>query len=95
MRVSGNLESIIKRVAVGSGSCGDYIPLAIKKGADLMITADMKYHIAMDSVDNGISVIDAGHYPTEIIVMDMFEELLKDTGLEIKKSENKDIFYYI
>ena len=95
LRVSGNLDNTIKRVAVGSGSCGDYIPLAIKKGADLMITADMKYHIAMDSVDNGISVIDAGHYPTEIIVMDMFENLLKDTGLKIKKSENKDIFYYI
>jgi len=95
LRVSGNPEGIIKRVAVGSGSCSDYIPLAISKSADLMITADMKYHIAIDSVDNGISVIDAGHYPTEIIVMDMFEELLKDTGLNIKKSENKDIFSYV
>jgi dinuclear metal center YbgI/SA1388 family protein len=37
LRVSGNLDSTIKRVAVGSGSCGDYIPLAIKKGADLMM----------------------------------------------------------
>lgn len=95
LRVAGNLNSTIKRVAVGSGSCGDIIPIALKKGADVMITADMKYHIAIDSVDNGISVIDAGHYPTEIIVMDMFEKLLKDTGLEIKKSENKDIFSYI
>lgn len=94
LKIAGNVESKIKRVAVGSGSCGDIIPEAIKKGADLMITADVKYHIALDS-DSFISVADAGHYPTEIIVMDMFENLLKDKDLIIKKSENKDIFSYI
>ena len=54
----------------------------------------MKYHNAMDSVFSGISVIDAGHYPTEIIVMDIFEKLLKNTEIETVKSQNKDIFIY-
>ena len=40
----------------------------------------------------GICVIYAGHYPTEICVMDIFEDILKDTDIEIIKSENKDIF---
>lgn len=91
LKVSKNSD-MIKRVAIGSGGCSDIIPNAIAVGADVMITADIKYHIAIDSVTNGISLIDAGHYPTEIIVMDMFEELLKDTGLNIIKSQNQDIF---
>lgn len=95
LRVSGNTNALIKKIAIGSGSCSDLIPEAIKKSADVMITGDMKYHTAIDSVNMGISVIDAGHYPTEIIVMEMFENLLKDTGLKIKKSKNPDIFSYI
>lgn len=95
LRVSGNLKKPVKRIAIGSGSCSDIIPYAIEKGADVMLTADMKYHVSIDSVIDGISVIDAGHYPTEIIVMDMFENILKNTEVKIIKSKNKDIFSYI
>lgn len=95
IRVSGDLEKKIKTVAVASGSCSDIIPTALRKGCDVIITADMKYHNAMDSAESGIAVIDAGHYPTEIIVMDIFEELIKNTGIEIVKSKNKDVFVFI
>ena len=94
IRVCGDLKAKIKTVAVASGSCSDIIPLAKEKGCDVIITADMKYHNAMDSIFSGISVIDAGHYPTEIIVMDIFEKLLKNTEIETVKSQNKDIFIY-
>lgn len=82
----------IKRVAVASGSCSEYVPTAIKKGADVIITADMKYHHCIEFVFDGISIIDAGHYPTEIIVKDMFSDLLKDCGVEIVKANVSDIF---
>ncbi len=95
VRVSGNPDSKISKVAIGSGGCSDLYPLAISKGADVLLTADLKYHTAIDAYFDGISIIDAGHYPTEIIVMDMFYDLLKNTGLEIRKSKNSDIFSYI
>lgn len=91
VRVCGENKNI-KKVCVASGSCSEFVPLAISKGADVIITADMKYHNCIEFVYDGISIIDAGHYPTEIIVMDMFENLLKGTELEIIKSEIKDIF---
>ena len=95
IRVSGDLNSKIKTVAVASGSCSDIIPTALCKGCDVIITADMKYHNAMDSAESGIAVIDAGHYPTETIVMDIFEDLIKNTEIEIVKSKNKDIFVFV
>ena len=38
------LKKNINTVAVASGSCSESIPLAYEKGADVIITGDMKYH---------------------------------------------------
>ena len=92
VRICGNPDTIIKTAAVGGGACDDLIPAAIEKGADVMVTSDMKYHISMDSVESGICVIDAGHYPTEVFILDIFAELFKDCDVEIVKSTEKDIF---
>lgn len=95
VRVCGNLDTVISTLAVASGSCSEIIPLAKSLGCDAIITGDMKYHNSIDNVENGICIIDAGHYPTETIVMDIFEDILKDTGLKIIKSKNTDIFQFI
>ena len=92
VRVMGDMDRNIKCAAVGSGACSDIIHAAHAMGADVMVTADMKYHIAMDSEESGICVIDAGHYPTEVFVIDIFEKLLEDTQLDIIKSTEKDVF---
>ena len=83
---------MIKRVAVGGGACDDLIPSSIKMGADVLVTADMKYHISADAVDDGIAIIDAGHFPTEVIVIDIFEKLLKEENINIIKSTKEDVF---
>lgn len=95
IRVSGDMEKIIETVAVASGSCSEIIPTAKEKGADVIITGDMKYHNMIDMTELGICIIDAGHYPTEICVMNIFEDILSNTDIEIIKSENKDIFKFI
>ena len=95
VRVSGDTERMIYKAAVGGGACADLIPSSRDMGADVMVTADMKYHVSIDSVESGICVIDAGHYPTEKIVTDIFERLLEGCGLNIIKSTDKDIFKVI
>lgn len=92
VRVSGNADTMISTVAVGSGACSDLIPMAAEMRADVMVTADMKYHIAIDSVESGICVIDAGHYPTERFVMDIFGHLFENSEIELIYSTESDIF---
>lgn len=89
VRVCGD-DRKIKKVAVASGSCSEYVPAAIKKGADVIITADMKYHHCIEFVYDGIAIIDAGHFPTENIVKDMFKEILTD--IAVISANNEDIF---
>lgn len=95
VRVSGDFNKKIKVSAVGGGACDDLIPDAIKIGADVLVTADMKYHIAQGAVCEGLCIIDAGHYPTEVFVTDIFEKIVAGLGLEIYKSTHKDIFNVI
>lgn len=95
IRVCGDTKSTVKRIAVGSGACSDIIPDAIKNGAEVLITGDTKYHTMLEAVEAGINVIDAGHYPTEIIVMDIFEDILKSCDIEVVRSENEDVFKFI
>lgn len=83
---------IIKRLAVASGSCADLISLAKKKGAEAIITGDVKYHQALNSLDEDIVVIDAGHFPTEKIVLDIFRMLLKNLNVDVIKADIKDCF---
>lgn len=95
VRAAGDFNTKIKTVSVASGSCSEIIPLAKSKGADAIVTGDMKYHNMIDMTETGICIIDAGHYPTEICVMDIFEEILKNMDVEIIKSENTDIFKFV
>jgi dinuclear metal center YbgI/SA1388 family protein len=96
---SGKSERI-KKVALCGGAGGEYIPNAIKSGADAYITADVKYHSFHDAAGE-IFLIDAGHYETEIHSLSEVERKLSSflgSGTTIKifkysKSTNPIIFY--
>lgn len=76
--VIGNPERKIKSLAWCSGAGSEFIVLAASKGIDLFITGDVKYHTAQMASELGISVIDAGHYGTEIIFVDNMAEKLSE-----------------
>ena len=95
MRVCGDLDQKLTTVAVASGSCSEVIPKALQMNCDVIVTGDMKYHESIDAVNSGISIIDAGHYPTEKLVTEIFERLLSPFGIEVYVSKNPDIFQFI
>ena len=90
----------IKKVALCGGSGGEFLPDAIKSGADAYITADIKYHDFHEAADE-IFLIDAGHYETEIHSLNEVERRLKsflggNTNCKVfkfSKSTNPIIFY--
>lgn len=67
--VVGHPEKLVTTVAVGAGAGGSLVRTAARRGADLLITGDVKYHDAMDAADAGLGVIDVGHYGSERIVV--------------------------
>ncbi len=68
----------VQRVALGCGSCGEYLEDAVRAGCDTFLTGDVKYIYFIDALGCGINLIDAGHYPTENpIVAKLAEKLRK------------------
>lgn len=65
IRLYGNPDQIVDKVAVCSGSGKSLIPEALSQQADVYITGDLDYHSAIDAAAEGLILIDAGHYGTE------------------------------
>lgn len=96
LKYIGDNEKKINSVAVVSGSGADFLYDAKKMGADCLVTAEVKHHIAIDAYENDIAVIDAGHFETENVAMKTFCEILKDLPVEVLISETyTELFKYI
>ena len=54
------------------------IPKAAFAGADVLVTGDVKYHEGQDAVAAGIAVIDAGHFATEVPVVEYLKRYLME-----------------
>lgn len=78
VRIAGPPESMIGRVAVLPGSGGSAVKAALDDGADVLVTGDVSHHVAAGAVAAGLSVIDAGHMPTERPGMIRLARLVSD-----------------
>lgn len=58
----------VAKVAVGGGACGSLMEDALACGCDAFVTADLKYNNFLDAQALGLSLMDAGHFPTENVV---------------------------
>lgn len=95
VRFSGDENTPVHCVAVGSGASDDIFGEARRMGAELVLTGDCKYHRNLDAVAAGLCVVDAGHYPTEIIAQDIFAEILAECGIKLVKSKMTDVFKFV
>ena len=62
IKVFGDMDKKVQRLAVSPGSGKTAITAALRKGADVLVTGDIGHHDGIDAVEQGLSVIDAGHY---------------------------------
>jgi putative NIF3 family GTP cyclohydrolase 1 type 2 len=63
-RYGGNPETEVQSIAVCGGSGGELLPDAIAAGADVLVTADLRYHVYAEARGR-IAIVDAGHFETE------------------------------
>ncbi|GED72797.1 GTP cyclohydrolase 1 type 2 [Brevibacillus reuszeri] len=85
VRVVGDLDATVKKVAVVGGDGSSYVSKAIFKGADVFLTGDIGYHVAHDAQADGLSIIDAGHNIEKIMkekLASFLQQQLKENGYE-------------
>jgi dinuclear metal center YbgI/SA1388 family protein len=78
LKYTGEDKKLIEKIAIINGSGTDYFDLAKALKADCIITGDTTYHYVSDLLEEGISIIDPGHFATEWPAMITFSMVLKE-----------------
>jgi dinuclear metal center YbgI/SA1388 family protein len=64
-RTWGDPAAAVARIAVAPGSGRSFVPAAIASGCDTLVTGELRYHEALEALQAGLAVIEAGHDATE------------------------------
>lgn len=97
IRLVGHSEKLITRLSICSGSGSEYIGKAASL-SEVYITADVKFHEAQAAMEQGLVILDVGHYASENIAMPFMKQFLQEKfmTLEIDCSEvNGEVFQTI
>jgi dinuclear metal center YbgI/SA1388 family protein len=96
--VAGDLPSQVARVAVCGGSCGDFAEIAMKQGADIFITSEIKHSQARWAEDAGICLVDAGHFSTENIaltgLLKFMDESMGVSDVQLSQTQSRPLRDY-
>ncbi len=84
VRVFGDIEEKVHRLAICPGAGKSDISAAITKGADVYVTGDIGHHDGLDANARGLAVIDAGHYGIECIFVEDMKQYLEQRVSEIE-----------
>jgi dinuclear metal center YbgI/SA1388 family protein len=78
----------IKRIAFCGGSGSFLIKDAIRQGADIFLTGDIKYHDFFEA-ENNIIIADIGHYESEQFTINLISVILKKNFTKFAVLETK------
>lgn len=94
VKVFGDLDREVQCLAVSPGSGKSAVAPAVKKGADVLVTGDIGHHDGLDAWEQGLAVIDAGHYGTEYIFIEDMKQFLETRldGVEVRTALKAHLF---
>lgn len=72
----GKSSLVVKRIALCGGSGGSLIADAVKAGADVLVTGDIKYH-DFTTYGDQILLADIGHFESELCSEKIFSRIIR------------------
>ncbi len=87
VRFAGEGAARVERVAVCGGAGKDLVEAAARAGAQVLLTGEAGHHAALAAGMLGLSLIEAGHYHTERVVLGPLRKALAErlagAGIEV------------
>ena len=79
-------KGTVQTIAVLGGEGGDFVDAARAAGADLFLSGNVGHHRMLDAAEDGLCVMEAGHFYTERPVLAHLAALVKaaDPALEVQ-----------
>ncbi len=93
MILSADCGKPVRRVAVLGGDGKDFVEAAISFGADTYLSGRISYNIMAEAHENGINLIEAGHFYTENPVCVFLSEFVRraDANIETEIFDSNEI----
>lgn len=76
LRYAGEPDRLVRRVATVGGAGDGLIGAALAGGADVYVTGDLRHHVTLDALEQGLALVDAGHHATEVAALPRWIERL-------------------
>ncbi len=86
MRVVGDLQKSVEKVALCTGSGGSLVEQVLARKVDVYVTGDVKYHEAQRALEGGLALLDVGHFASERVVVEPLAQMLRFQAAESGKS---------
>lgn len=83
VRIVGDLQSTVRKIALVGGDGNKYIYTAKRAGADVFLTGDMYFHTAQDAQAIGLQIVDPGHHVEKVMIAGVAKKMA--TLCETKK----------
>lgn len=83
IKVAGDLNKTISKVAIVGGSGSSEFYEALKIGADVLITGQLPHHLGIEAIENGFALIEVSH-AIEFYGVEALYDKLKNEFKEIK-----------
>jgi dinuclear metal center YbgI/SA1388 family protein len=77
IKVAGDLEMKVKRVAICSGSGSSLMQTFLASKAQAYISGDIHYHDAREAESANRGIVDIGHFPSEHLMVNALAQQLK------------------
>lgn len=100
VRIVGDLNRRIEKVAVLGGDGNKYVSKAHFKGADAYVTGDLYFHVAHDAMALGLAVVDPGHHVESVMkqgVVNVLSEKFSKAKIDVDliiSNENTNPFQF-
>jgi len=88
------LPKRVKRIALTTGAGTSLLKKIYNKNIDVFLTGDIKYHEAMESKSMNLSLIDIGHFESEIHFSKALSLLLENLEINIIIIDSENPFHY-
>jgi len=77
VHIAGQVPDTIRTVAICGGSGSDLAGIALEKGADIFLTAEIKHHVARWAEESSFCLIEGTHYATERPAISLLADFLQ------------------
>ena len=90
VRIAGDANAQIRRVALCGGSGGSFVEAALAQGADVYVTSDLRHHTTSDAIETAkaagrdFALIDISHWAAESIWLGTAQKQLQAVLHDVK-----------